>query len=34
LLDEKFNMLKNMDETNSKTILLNENHMHMDEIFG
>jgi hypothetical protein len=39
-LDERFDMLKSMDETNSKTIMSNENHMHMyerykmDEIFG
>jgi hypothetical protein len=32
-LDEKFNRLKCMDETNSKTIMLNENHMYMDESY-
>jgi len=39
-LDEILIRLKSMDETNSKTIMLNENHMYMDdnykkhEIFG
>ncbi len=32
-LDEKFDMLKSMDETNSKTIMSDENHMHMDESY-
>ncbi len=32
-LDEKFDMLKSMDETNSKTTMSDENHMHMDEIY-
>jgi len=32
-LDEKFNKLKCMDETNSKTIMLDENHMYMDESY-
>ncbi len=39
-LDEKFDKLKCMDEINSKIIMLDENHMYinesykMDEIFG
>jgi hypothetical protein len=39
-LDEIFIRLKSMDETNSKPIMLNENHMYMNdnykkhEIFG
>jgi hypothetical protein len=39
-LDEKLDNLKCMDGTNSKTIMLHENHMYMeesykkDEIFG
>jgi hypothetical protein len=39
-LDEKLDILKCMDGTNSKTIMSNENHMYMeesykkDEIFG
>jgi hypothetical protein len=39
-LDEKYNKLKCMDETNSKIVMWDENHMHtdesykMDEIFG
>ncbi len=32
-LDEKFDKLKCMDGTNSKTIVLNENHIYMDEIW-
>ncbi len=31
-LDERFDRVKCMDEINSKTIMLNENHMYMDEI--
>jgi hypothetical protein len=31
-LDERFDRLKCMVEINSKTIMLNENHMYMDEI--
>ncbi len=30
-LDEKFDRLKCMDGINSKTIMLNENHIYMDE---
>ncbi len=30
-LDERFDRLKYMDETNSKTLMPNENHMYMDE---
>jgi hypothetical protein len=30
-LDEKFDRLKCMDGINSKTIILNENHIYMDE---
>ncbi len=39
-LDERFVKLKYMDEINSKTIMLHENHMYMNdsykknEIFG
>jgi hypothetical protein len=39
-LEEKFIMLKCMDEINSKKVMLDENHMYMDdnykkhEIFG
>ncbi len=38
-LDERFDKLKFMDETNFKIVMLNENHMYkyksykMDEIF-
>jgi hypothetical protein len=32
-LDEIFNELKCMDETNSKTIMWDENHMYMDESY-
>jgi len=32
-LDEKFNRVKCMDEINSKTIMLNENHIYMDESY-
>ncbi len=31
--DERFIMLKCSDETNSKTIMLDENHMYMDESY-
>jgi len=30
-LDEKFIRLKCMDETNSKKVMLDENHMYMDD---
>jgi hypothetical protein len=30
-LNEKFDRLKCMDGINSKTIMLNENHIYMDE---
>jgi hypothetical protein len=30
-LDEIFHRLKCMDETNSKIVMLDENHMYMDE---
>jgi hypothetical protein len=30
-LDGKFDKLKCMDEINSKTFMLDENHMYMDE---
>jgi hypothetical protein len=30
-LDETFDKLKCMDGTNSKTIMMNENHIYMDE---
>ncbi len=30
-LDENFDRLKCMDGANSKTIMLDENHIHMDE---
>jgi hypothetical protein len=32
-LDEKLDNLKCMDETNSKTIMLDENHMYMEESY-
>ncbi len=32
-LDEKFDMLKCMDGINSKTIMLDENHIYMDESY-
>jgi hypothetical protein len=32
-LDEKFNKLKCMDGTNSKTIMPNEKHIYMDESY-
>jgi len=32
-LDERFDMLKCMNETNSKTVMLDENHMYMDESY-
>ncbi len=32
-LDERFDKLKCIDETNSKTIMLDENHMYMDESY-
>ncbi len=32
-LDERYDMLKCMDEINSKTIMPNENHMYMDESY-
>ncbi len=32
-LDEKLDKLKCMDGTNSKTIMLNENHIYMDESY-
>jgi hypothetical protein len=32
-LDEKFDRLKCMDGTNSKTIMLDENHIYMDESY-
>ncbi len=30
-LDENFDRLKCMDGTNSKTVMLDENHVYMDE---
>jgi len=33
-LDEKFNKFKCMDETNSKIVMLNENHIYMDENYN
>ncbi len=33
-LDEKFDNLKCMDGTNSKTILSDENHIYMDENYN
>jgi hypothetical protein len=33
-LDERFDNLKCMDKIDFKTIMPNENHMYMDEIFG
>ncbi len=30
---ERFDMLKCMDETNSKIVMPNENHMYMDKIY-
>ncbi len=32
-LDEKFNMLKCMDGINSKIVMLDENHIYMDESY-
>jgi hypothetical protein len=32
-LDERFDKLKCVDEINSKTIMLNENHTYMDESY-
>jgi hypothetical protein len=32
-LDEKFNMLKCMNGTNSKIVMLDENHIYMDESY-
>jgi hypothetical protein len=32
-LDETFDMLKCMDGINSKTIMIDENHIHMDESY-
>ncbi len=32
-LDEKFDMLKCMDGTNSKTVMPNESHIYMDETY-
>jgi hypothetical protein len=32
-LDENFDRVKCMDEINSKTIMLNENHIYMDESY-
>jgi hypothetical protein len=32
-LDEKIDRLKCMDGTNSKTIMLDENHIYMDESY-
>jgi len=32
-MNEKFDRVKSMDEINSKTIMLNENHIYMDESY-
>jgi hypothetical protein len=32
-MDEKFDMLKCIGGMNSKTIMLDENHIYMDEIY-
>jgi len=32
-VDEKFDRVKCMDEINSKKIMLNENHIYMDESY-